>query len=274
MAYFDYYNFARTYRNNSIMLFDKYVNTEGFDVDEERNYFVEHYVDPLLNFLGKLNSQRCINYFFNVSFMKLDIVNDAEFVDKEFNRDYFASMYLAKFTLDAYNNEFKKGTFGDIIASIIYLFDKGRDCINDLDIFLDPGYKIIHVYQDYIDNYVMKRKRRKMIRKDIENIFKEINDSAMDIMTDWDKKSLEKDTGVNRLDKLKTAVSKYMSLIKTIAIIKFEFALNVYREDEITTKCKLYKDMWSCRWDLSFNKVKVMNDFSFMFYRVYYWFVG
>ena len=124
MAYIDYYEFARTYTRNSLMLFDKYVSTEGIDIDEERTQFMNHYIYPLSRFLDTLNSHKLIKYLFNVSFMKLDIVNDEDFIDKEFNSTYFAAMYLAKFTLDAYNNNFKEETFGDTIASIIYFFDK------------------------------------------------------------------------------------------------------------------------------------------------------
>lgn len=118
MAYIDYYEFNRTYTRNSLMLFDKYVSTEGIDIDEERTHFMNHYIYPLSRFLDTLKSHKLINYLFNVSFMKLDIVNDEDFIDKEFNSTYFAAMYLAKFTLDAYNNNFKEETFGDLFRDI------------------------------------------------------------------------------------------------------------------------------------------------------------
>ena len=274
MAYIDYYEFNRTYTRNSLMLFDKYVSTEGIDIDEERTHFMNHYIYPLSRFLDTLKSHKLIKYLFNVSFMKLDIVNDEDFIDKEFNSTYFAAMYLAKFTLDAYNNNFKEETFGDTIASIIYFFDKGGCDIDELNELMNLGSRISYIYRDYIDNYVIKRRRRKIIRRDIENIYAQATDKFTEIISEWTKNKYNKDdTKSVNIDKLKRAGSRLMSLIKTIALIDFETGLSIYNDD-ITTKCNIYNDMWECKWDSSFNKAKVMNDFSFMFYRVYYWFVG
>ncbi len=273
MAYIDYYEFARTYTRNSLMLFDKYASKEGIDIDEERTQFMNHYIYPLSRFLESLKSNNLIKYFFNMSFMKLHIVNDEDFIDKEFDRDYFAAMYLAKFTFDAYNNNFKEGTFGDIIASIIYFFDKGGCDIDELNELMNLGNRISYIYRDYIDNYVMKRRRRKMIRKDIENIYTQATDRFTEIISKWSKNRCnEDDSEPINIDKFKRAGSKLMSLIKTIALIEFEARLSIYSYD-IDIKCNIYKDMWECKWDSSFNKVKDMNDFSFMFYKVYYWFV-
>ncbi len=274
MAYIDYYEFARTYTRNSLMLFDKYVSKEGIDIDEERTQFMNHYIYPLSRFLESLKSNNLIKYFFNMSFMKLYIVNDEDFIDKEFDRDYFAAMYLAKFTLDAYNNNFKEGTFGDTIASIIYFFDKGGCDIDELNELMNLGNRISYIYRDYIDNYVMKRRRRKMIRKDIENIYTQATDRFTEIISKWSKNiSGEDDTEPVNIDKFKRAGSKLMSLIKTITLIEFETRLSIYSYDT-DIKCNIYKDMWECKWDSSFNKVKDMNDFSFMFYKIYYWFVS
>ena len=273
MAYIDYYEFARTYTRNSLMLFDKYVSKEGVDIDEERTEFMNHYIYPLSRFLETLKSHNLIQYFFNMSFMKLDIINDEDFIDKEFDRDYFAAMYLAKFTLDAYNNNFKEGTFGDTIASIIYFFDKGGCDIDELSELMKLGNKISYIYRDYIDNYVMKRRRRKLIRKDIKELFIKESQKFIGNIPERNKLNVNNILDSIRLAKFTKAADKMLSFIKTLALISFEMSLGGIALDTTKAKCNIYKDMWECKWDSNFNKVKVMNDFCFMFYKVYYWFV-
>ena len=266
-------DFLEHYINNSTMLFDKYV-TEGDNIIEEsKNYYV-HYVEPLFKFLIKLKRHGYLYELFNISFMDANIVNDGDFIDKEYDREYFAAMYLAKFTFDVYTNSYKKGTFGEVIASIIYLFDKGSYNSSYLDEIIRADYRIRSTYQKYIDKLVFKSKRRKLIRKDIDGIFKELSKKFIDSISEINKRNVNNDPDIDRIPKLVNAAEKVISFIKTLALIDFETWLHGITWNATLVKCKLYKDMWECRWDSSFNKVKAMDDFCFMFYRVYYIFVG
>ena len=169
-----YYNdFIQYYINNSKVLFDKYVadkvDIKKVNIKEERTNYIEHFVQPMHNFLDRLKTYGFMYTLFNRSFMKLNIINDEDFFDKQYDNEYFAAMYFAKFTFDAYNKDYKEGTFGEVVASIIYFFDKGCYVLDELREVLKLDVKIRDIYQGYIDKHILRSRRRKLIRKDIKN---------------------------------------------------------------------------------------------------------
>ena len=271
-----YNDFMQYYRDNSIMLFNKYIadklDIKKVNIKEERTNYIEHFVNPMFRFLEKLKTYGCMYKLFNKSFMKLSVINDEEFFDKEYDNEYFAAMYLAKFTFDTYKKDYQEGTFGEVIASIIYFFDKG--CYN-----LDEFYSIIKLvdkikdaYQSYINKHIIRSRRIKLIRKDIKELFISESQKFIENIPEHSKLDINNALDAVKIAKLTKAADKMLSFIKTLAVISFEISLNnTIWKDATKIRCHIYKDMWECKWDSSFSKNKAMPDLLFPFYKIYYW---
>lgn len=274
-----YYNdFMQYYMNNSIMLFDKYVanklDTKKVDIKEERTNYIEHFVQPMHNFLDRLKTYGFMYTLFNRSFMKLNIINDEDLFDKQYDDEYFAAMYFAKFTLDVYNKDYKEGTFGEVVASIIYFFDKGCYVLDELHEVLKLDVKIRDIYQGYVNKCILRNRRRKIIRKDIRELFIKESQKFIGNIPECNKLDINNVLDNVKIAKLTKAADKMLSFIKTLAVISFEVSLGGINWDATKVKCHLYKDMWECGWDTSFNKNKAMSDFKFIFYKIYYRFIN
>lgn len=261
-----YFNdFLGYYVDNSMMLFDKYINDK-----EKRDEYYEHYVNRFLIFLRKLKTYSLLVDMFNKSFMKLKVVNDDDFVDKQFDREYFAAMYFAKFTFDVYNKDYKEGTFGEVVACIIYFFDNGCCDLDELRDIMKLDEIIWDIYKKYTDKHIFKAKRRRMIRNDIDRIFTEATQKFISTIPEYNKLDINDMSQASKIAKLTYAADKMLSFVKTLVVISFEGRLYGITWDSTADNRKLYKDMWECKWDASFKKNKVMPDFLFMFYKIYY----
>ena len=264
-----YNEFLEGYIDNSMMLFDKYIDNK-----DKRDSYFKHYVEPVFVFLKRLKIYGMLHELFNVSFMKTKLINDKDFIDKQFSREYFASMYLAKFTIDAYNKDYKEGTFGEVVACIIYFFDNACYDLNEFESIMNLDSKIWQTYRGYKDKHIIENKIIKIMRKDINDILINAGQKFIYSIPKYNNLDINDTAQALKVDKLAYAADKVISLIKTLCIIDFESRLYGITSDSTKVICFLYKDMWECRWDASFKKNKAMSDFKFVFYKIYYKFIS